>query len=108
MIESQITGIDWVVIGLYFGILLCVATWVVRKGKDSTADYFLAGRKSRRGKHECLRHESRSADAPAVATCHGERPSGRHAGFRAGIPGACPIRGHECPAHYFCDDGRVP
>jgi hypothetical protein len=30
--------------GLYFGILLCVATWVVRKGKDSATDYFLAGR----------------------------------------------------------------
>lgn len=42
--SSQITGIDWVVIAGYFGILLCVATWVVRKGKDSTADYFLAGR----------------------------------------------------------------
>ena len=31
-------------IALYFGILLCVAWWVVRKGKDSAADYFLAGR----------------------------------------------------------------
>ena len=29
---------------LYFGILLGVAWWVVRKGKDSAADYFLAGR----------------------------------------------------------------
>src|SRR5580693_9177605 len=42
--KSQITGIDWIVIGLYFAILLCVATWVVRKGKDSASDYFLAGR----------------------------------------------------------------
>src|SRR6202165_1933487 len=42
--RSRITGIDWVVIGLYFSILLCVAWWVVRKGKDSAADYFLAGR----------------------------------------------------------------
>jgi len=41
---SQITAIDWTVIAFYFGILLCVATWVVRKGKDSTSDYFLAGR----------------------------------------------------------------
>jgi SSS family solute:Na+ symporter len=41
---SHITGIDWLVIGLYFGILLCVAGWVVRRGKDSAADYFLAGR----------------------------------------------------------------
>jgi len=42
--KSQITGIDWVVIGLYFSILLCVATWVVRKSKESASDYFLAGR----------------------------------------------------------------
>jgi SSS family solute:Na+ symporter len=42
--SSHITGIDWVVIGLYFSILLCVAWWVVRKSKDSAADYFLAGR----------------------------------------------------------------
>lgn len=31
-------------IALYFGILLCVAWWVVRKGKATTDDYFLAGR----------------------------------------------------------------
>lgn len=31
-------------IALYFGILLCVAWWVVRKNKDTAADYFLAGR----------------------------------------------------------------
>src|SRR5471032_2629957 len=42
--SSTLTGIDWVAIALYFGILLGVATWVVRKGKDSAADYFLAGR----------------------------------------------------------------
>src|SRR6478672_1617554 len=41
---SQITGIDWVVIAIYFGILLSVAWWVVSKSKDSAADYFLAGR----------------------------------------------------------------
>ena len=41
---TRLTGIDWVVIALYFGILLCVAWWVVGKGKDSAADYFLAGR----------------------------------------------------------------
>jgi SSS family solute:Na+ symporter len=44
VLSSHITGIDWLVIGLYFGILLCVAWWVVRRGKDSAADYFLAGR----------------------------------------------------------------
>ena len=42
--SSRITAIDWLVIMAYFGILLGVATWVVRKGKDSAADYFLAGR----------------------------------------------------------------
>jgi SSS family solute:Na+ symporter len=43
-LQSQITGLDWFVIAIYFGILLMVAWWVVRKGKDSAADYFLAGR----------------------------------------------------------------
>jgi SSS family solute:Na+ symporter len=42
--RTQITGIDWLVIAVYFGILLTVAWWVVKKGKDSAADYFLAGR----------------------------------------------------------------
>jgi SSS family solute:Na+ symporter len=43
-VRSHITAIDWVMIALYFGILLSVAWWVVRKGKDSATDYFLAGR----------------------------------------------------------------
>jgi len=42
--KSRITGLDWAVIAVYFSILLCVAWWVVRTGKDSAADYFLAGR----------------------------------------------------------------
>jgi SSS family solute:Na+ symporter len=42
--ESRITGLDWLVIAFYFSILLCVAWWVVKRGKDSAADYFLAGR----------------------------------------------------------------
>src|SRR6202142_594541 len=42
--KSHITGIDWLAIALYFGILFGVAAWVVRKGKDTAADYFLAGR----------------------------------------------------------------
>src|SRR5882672_8355881 len=42
--KSRITGLDWAVIALYFSTLLCVAWWVVKKGKDSAADYFLAGR----------------------------------------------------------------
>src|SRR5262252_5772952 len=44
MATSHITGLDWLMIALYFGILLCVAWWVIRKGKDSADDYFLAGR----------------------------------------------------------------
>ena len=43
-VRSHITGIDWVVIAIYFGLLMCVAWWVVRKNKNNTADYFLAGR----------------------------------------------------------------
>src|SRR5271154_2723205 len=39
-----LSGIDWLAIAFYFGILLCVAWWVVKKGKDNAADYFLAGR----------------------------------------------------------------
>jgi SSS family solute:Na+ symporter len=41
---SRITGIDWIVIAIYFSILLGVAWYVVSKAKDSAADYFLAGR----------------------------------------------------------------
>ncbi|MGD1071024.1 MAG: sodium:solute symporter [Bryobacteraceae bacterium] len=41
---NSITSLDWLMIALYFGVLLCVAWWVVKKGKDSTTDYFLAGR----------------------------------------------------------------
>src|SRR6266404_4856058 len=41
---TSITPLDWLMIALYFGILLCVAWWVVRKSKDSATDYFLAGR----------------------------------------------------------------
>src|SRR5690348_3018580 len=39
-----LSGLDWITIAVYFGILIAVAWWVVRKGKDTTADYFLAGR----------------------------------------------------------------
>jgi solute:Na+ symporter, SSS family len=41
---STLSGIDWLMIALYFGVLLCVAWWVVSKGKDTADDYFLAGR----------------------------------------------------------------
>jgi solute:Na+ symporter, SSS family len=42
--HSTLTGLDWIMIALYFGILLCVAWWVVARSKDTAADYFLAGR----------------------------------------------------------------
>ncbi|MEX1139569.1 MAG: sodium:solute symporter [Bacteroidota bacterium] len=37
-------SLDWLVIGCYFLGLLALAWWVIRKGKDTTDDYFLAGR----------------------------------------------------------------
>src|SRR5689334_8982629 len=42
--HSKLVGVDWLMIALYFGILASVAVWVVRRGKDTAADYFLAGR----------------------------------------------------------------
>jgi SSS family solute:Na+ symporter len=36
--------LDWAIVTLYFGALVAVALWVIRKGKDTTDDYFLAGR----------------------------------------------------------------
>ena len=41
---ATLTGLDWLAIAFYFGILLCVAWWVVSRAKDTAADYFLAGR----------------------------------------------------------------
>jgi len=41
---SVLTGVDWLAIAFYFGILLTVAWWVIKKGKDNATDYFLAGR----------------------------------------------------------------
>ena len=37
-------GLDWVIIGLYFALLLGVAWWVAKRNQDTTDDYFLAGR----------------------------------------------------------------
>lgn len=42
--RPTLTGLDWLMIALYFGVLLGVAWWVVRRSKDTAADYFLAGR----------------------------------------------------------------
>jgi solute:Na+ symporter, SSS family len=41
---ATLTGLDWLAIGCYFAVLLGVAWWVVRRRKDTAADYFLAGR----------------------------------------------------------------
>lgn len=35
---------DWISIVLYFLVLLGIAVWVIRKKKENTEDYFLAGR----------------------------------------------------------------
>jgi len=39
-----VTGTDWLIILLYFGLLLALTWWVVRKNRDTADDYFLAGR----------------------------------------------------------------
>ena len=36
--------LDWLVVLGYFGILFGVAWWVIKSGKETTDDYFLAGR----------------------------------------------------------------
>lgn len=38
------TTLDWVAVAAYFAILLGLAWWVILKGKNTTDDYFLAGR----------------------------------------------------------------
>jgi SSS family solute:Na+ symporter len=42
--SATLTALDWFAIAVYFSLLLGVAWWVVRRGKDTAADYFLAGR----------------------------------------------------------------
>jgi len=37
-------GLDWITLSLYFAVIIGVAWWVIRKRKDTAADYFLAGR----------------------------------------------------------------
>lgn len=36
--------LDWITLSAYFAVILCIAWWVIRKRKDTAADYFLAGR----------------------------------------------------------------
>jgi len=42
--SNSLTGSDWIIILAYFGILAGIVWWVIRKNKDTTDDYFLAGR----------------------------------------------------------------
>ncbi|MBN2590551.1 MAG: sodium:solute symporter [Sedimentisphaerales bacterium] len=43
-IGGGFTGLDWTFIIGYFVILFSLAWWVIKKSKDTTDDYFLAGR----------------------------------------------------------------
>lgn len=42
--KSVLTGLDWLMVALYFAALIGVAWWVIKKSKKNAADYFLAGR----------------------------------------------------------------
>ncbi len=41
---QRLDTLDWISIAIYFLVLLGIAIWVIRKKKESTEDYFLAGR----------------------------------------------------------------
>ena len=42
---SYLTGLDWLIILLYFGVIAGISWWAVKKkDKTSADDYFLAGR----------------------------------------------------------------
>lgn len=42
--NTALGAVDWIAIAGYFTLLIGVAWWVIRKNKDTAADYFLAGR----------------------------------------------------------------
>jgi SSS family solute:Na+ symporter len=42
--QTTFAGLDWLTLAAYFALLFGVAWWVIRKGKDTADDYFLAGR----------------------------------------------------------------
>ncbi len=44
MTGSAFSAFDWIVIAAYFGVLLAITWWSVKRNKDTTDDYFLAGR----------------------------------------------------------------
>ena len=39
-----IQTLDWIIVAGYFGIILGLAWWVIKKRQDTSTDYFLAGR----------------------------------------------------------------
>ena len=39
-----LTTLDWLIVALYFVTTFAVAIWVTRRGRETSADYFLAGR----------------------------------------------------------------
>ena len=41
---TNLQALDWIAIGVYFGLILAIAWWVILRNKDTTDDYFLAGR----------------------------------------------------------------
>ena len=41
---KQLANLDFAVIGLYFFITFLVAFWCTRKNRETSADYFLAGK----------------------------------------------------------------
>jgi solute:Na+ symporter, SSS family len=46
---AQLTGLDWTFIGVYFALIFAgagYATWRERRGRETSTDYFLAGRNS--------------------------------------------------------------
>lgn len=43
--SARFTGLDWVVLGLYFGLLAGTGWWLSRRENRDTEDYFLGGRR---------------------------------------------------------------
>ena len=39
-----VTTIDWIIVAGYFMVIFGIAWWVIKKRKNTTTDYFLAGR----------------------------------------------------------------
>ena len=44
MIRVDMTALDWLVVVAYFGLLLGLTWWSIRRNRNTAADYFLAGR----------------------------------------------------------------